>query len=554
MPARRKFLWQSGLKGVIRLTVQAGLPRQIVRRILVFVLALAALFAGAAYWVSGVERSILRDIMASETAEHGVLFDRVLELAARPLEMFVESYGRRTSFTRPGDASAVAEAGDVLAAGVRTFRLDGAWVLNADDTVRLQAFGDSARVSPLPPLPPLAERGNRLRYFFERAGVPHLLVGRRLAGDGRAPGAPRGWMIAALRLDPEAINLPAMPIEGRVVILPPNPSAERSPEAFVQIDRPLPGFDGVPVATLRLYYRPDEIAIMAFGVQLKLLIMAVFVCAVLGLLAFCLWRWVIRPAGFMQASLVTGDPAHLRPLLESGGDFGRLAGLVRDLIESRAALRKSLDERARLDRDLHDGVIQILYSSGMAVTHARALLETDRENARRLLDQVQAELTATIGEVRAMLAGLAPEAAGRRSFGEIGTAVLEQARAANPRLRLAVRVDESLAARLSLAQRAQLLQFARECVSNAARHAGASELRLVFEEGREGPCLEIADDGAGFELATVRQGRGLPNLAQRAQGLAAELRIESAPGRGTRVRLILPKINHEPNDQTPRGG
>lgn len=491
--------------------------------------------------------------MTSETLEHGILFDRVLDLAARPLEAFVESYGRRTSFTRPGEGSAATEAQEVLVAGLRTFRVHGAWILNADDSVRLRAFGEGEAGAAPPELPSLAERKLRFQFYFKRAGALYLANGRRLAADGRSPTAPRGWIVAATRFDEAALNLPSMPIDGRVVVLPPDVSPVKPPGAFVQLDRVLPGFDGKPVATLRLYYAPDELVIIGAGERLKLIIMALFVCAVLGLLSFCLWRWVIRPAGIVRTSLVLADASHLQPLLKGGGDFGQLADLVRDLIESRAALRQTLEERASLDRDLHDGVIQAIYSSGMALTHARSLIRSDPQRVERVLDKVHADLSSTIREVRALLTGLAPAALVRRSFGDILTAILDQARATNPRLRGTVTVDEELAAKLSLAQRAQLLQFTRECVSNTTRHGQAGEVRLAFGGGATGPELKIEDDGVGFDPRAAKRGRGLQNLSERALALGASLQIDSAPGRGTIVRLALPTQHNDRIHQGPGG-
>lgn len=525
--------------------MQDALFLQIHRRILIFLTALVVLFAAAMIWVHRVEETVGHEIMTSETSQHGMLFDRVLDLAARPLEMFVDSYGRRTFFTRTGDDRLSNEAQDVLAAGLRTFRLDGAWVLNADDSIRLQAFAEAQTALPLPGLPPPADRANRLRFYFEQGGVPYLLHGRRLAADARAPAAARGWIVAAMRFDAPAVNLPAAPIEGTVVVLPAHASLAKAPGAYVQVDRPLPGADGKPVAMLRLYYAPTEVAILGIGLLTKRYIMVGFAGAVLVLLAYCLWRWVVRPANIMRAALVAGDAAHLQPLLAAGGDFGRLAGLVRDLIESRAALRTNVEDRARLDRDLHDGVIQTIYSSGMAVTHARAVLHSDPKEAERLLDKVHGELTATIREVRSLLAGLTPEPTVRRTFGEVATAVLDQARASNPGLRVTVNVDEALAARLPLALRSQLLQFARECVSNAARHAHASALRLALGDRGGQVVLEIADDGSGFDPKVVKPGRGLQNLAERAQTLGAKLTVDSAPKRGTRIELSLPRAHHD---------
>jgi signal transduction histidine kinase len=88
--------------------------------------------------------------------------------------------------------------------------------------------------------------------------------------------------------------------------------------------------------------------------------------------------------------------------------------------------------------------------------------------------------------------------------------------------------------------RRHLLLASKELLSNAARHAGASrvELELALESGSLLLC--VADDGRGFDAAAPRSGHGLDGLRERARALRGVLEIESAGGRGTRVRLRVP--------------
>ena len=167
--------------------MQSAMARSFFRRIAVFLGALFAVFVAALVALGLVEGRLRRAIVAEETAEQGRRFDGAFRLAGAPLAMFTEAYGRRVSFTRPRAVLDAASPRTVLAAGVRTFGADFAWVVEADDTLRYHAARDGQTQMPLPPLPPVAVREPRLHYFFVHEGVLHELRGRRIDADRRSP-------------------------------------------------------------------------------------------------------------------------------------------------------------------------------------------------------------------------------------------------------------------------------------------------------------------------------------------------------------------------------
>lgn len=89
-------------------------------------------------------------------------------------------------------------------------------------------------------------------------------------------------------------------------------------------------------------------------------------------------------------------------------------------------------------------------------------------------------------------------------------------------------------------RRRQIFLIFKETIANVARHARASNVRVALAREGAGLRLEVHDDGRGFDPAQPGQGNGLPGLRRRAAALGAALAIESAPGRGTRVALIVP--------------
>jgi signal transduction histidine kinase len=119
------------------------------------------------------------------------------------------------------------------------------------------------------------------------------------------------------------------------------------------------------------------------------------------------------------------------------------------------------------------------------------------------------------------------------------TALLEVVKGLRP-LQTAIAIDESLALRLTLAQRVHALQIAREAVSNALRHGDAGRVTIALRPAGEFVEFEVVDNGRGFDPAALTaHGFGLDNFIERARELGAELTVTSAPGQGTRVRLVF---------------
>ncbi|MDP2138554.1 MAG: ATP-binding protein, partial [Candidatus Didemnitutus sp.] len=103
---------------------------------------------------------------------------------------------------------------------------------------------------------------------------------------------------------------------------------------------------------------------------------------------------------------------------------------------------------------------------------------------------------------------------------------------------LQLQIDPALHG-LTAREEVHTLQILRECVSNAHRHGGASQIQIHFQATPSVTKLEIADNGCGFDLGVGRNmgGSGLANLATRAAEIGAQLEILSAPGKGTRIIL-----------------
>ena len=205
-------------------------------------------------------------------------------------------------------------------------------------------------------------------------------------------------------------------------------------------------------------------------------------------------------------------------------------------------LAQSLEERIRLGRDLHDGIIQSLYAVGLTLEAARAMLRTDADDADRRLEQARSAINDTIRDVRTYITGLAPENLRRAGFAQALDSLLTELQASRD-TRFDVKIDDEAAARFSADQGLQVLQILREAVSNALRHGCASLITLRVHQSDREVCLLVQDNGIGFAAGTRRPGgNGVGNMHARAKALGAELRITSQPGEGTRIVATIPIV------------
>ena len=213
-----------------------------------------------------------------------------------------------------------------------------------------------------------------------------------------------------------------------------------------------------------------------------------------------------------------------------------------DLHLQQVLANHALQDKIRLGRDLHDGLVQSLYAAGLMLETASRQLAArpaDAAEAARLLDSAKATLNAAIRETRGTIEGLTPDALEEQSFPDAVRAVLDHLDGGRLRERR-VALHGDLPA-FDPTVRMELLQIIREAASNALRHGGATALEISFSPLADGRLrLAVRDNGRGFDPALVTRGHGLANLAARARNLGADLELDSAPGHGATVTLTLP--------------
>jgi signal transduction histidine kinase len=199
-----------------------------------------------------------------------------------------------------------------------------------------------------------------------------------------------------------------------------------------------------------------------------------------------------------------------------------------------------VEERNRLARDLHDSVVQKLFGVVLAAQSAATLFDRDPDGARGQVQRLQELTQDAIQELRSLIFQLRPPAV--ESEG-LAAALAKHVQVLAKVHRQHIDLVTSGEPRLRPGVDDEVFRIAQEALHNALRHADADRLELRLEEREQLLVLTVRDDGVGFDPgATAHRSRrlGLTSMEERAASLGGALRIDSAPGVGTTIRLEVP--------------
>jgi signal transduction histidine kinase len=520
-------------------------------------------FLGAMLWLGHLEEGEKDRLLANDRETRARLLGHWLDSVGRVLPQFTVETAQSEEFARllanPADATFQQKVREAL----DTFGARSLWILRADGTARVHvgATPDVPADFPLQPgeVVPLVAETPSPRFFAETAGGLIEVSIRRLTGASEWVAVARLWDDGQLKTL-SALTDAEVSLRGPSELVHPAVS-----DARVVLHRPLADWQGRAVRVLRLEHNAGEIESSIQTDWREAQVFFVFGFMVLVAVGLALNAWVLRPLGKITQSLATDNPQPAHEAALEPHELGRVAQLVltsfaqreslRREIEERAKaqsalersegeLRQNLEERARLGRDLHDGVIQSLYAAGMGLAGIRALLRHDQSEAAARLEQTRGALNETIHDVRNFIIGLEPEALRLQTFSQAVAALCEMMKTAGA-FRTTLEIDEGLAGRLTLAQRVHALQIAREAISNAVRHGEASHVQVRLRMAGEFAEFEVRDNGRGFDASsTAPRGKGLQNFADRARELGGELVVDSKPGHGATVKLTFSLHHH----------
>ena len=203
-----------------------------------------------------------------------------------------------------------------------------------------------------------------------------------------------------------------------------------------------------------------------------------------------------------------------------------------------------VEERERIGKDLHDGIIQAIYAVGLSLEDVPDLMESDKGEAISRVDRAIENLNLAIRDIRNFIFGLRPELLEQAGL-QAGLSALADEFRLNTMIDVDLLFDGRELEDLPDEATIQLLHIAREALSNVARHSGATSTAIELTAPDNEIRLVISDNGQGFPPETGRGPghQGLVNMRARATGIGGNLEIESEPGNGTRIIVTVPHLD-----------
>ncbi|HEX9267444.1 MAG TPA: sensor histidine kinase [Candidatus Limnocylindria bacterium] len=202
-------------------------------------------------------------------------------------------------------------------------------------------------------------------------------------------------------------------------------------------------------------------------------------------------------------------------------------------------------ERERLYRDVHDGPAQVLANAIFEVEYLERIAERApaevRQTLRTELSNLKGQFRGSLDSVRGMIYDLRPP-----ELTELGLAEAMRNYASEWEARCGIKVSSQLDLKdTGLSPMAELAVYRvmQEGLQNVHKHAHASSVGIAWSRANDSWVLHVTDDGMGFDLvkaARHKKSVGLLSMRERAELIGGTLQIQSTPGKGTAVTLLLP--------------
>lgn len=240
-------------------------------------------------------------------------------------------------------------------------------------------------------------------------------------------------------------------------------------------------------------------------------------------------------------ALVTDQTARKRTEAEAA----RLNDALR--IERDRLLRREIEVRTQIGRDLHDGPVQQVAVAVMTVQYVRLVMQYEPERLSEALDELLAQLQRATRDLRTVLYELRP-----LGIAEEGLVAVLRQYVARPRSSLTPQIHldaPTSLRRLPPDHEAAVFIIMQEAINNARKYARAEHVWLTLRDDATALYAEVRDNGRGFDVAQTqasyiqRGSFGLLNMRERAQLIGGDCTVSSQLGQGTTVQLRIPVID-----------
>ncbi|WP_328998322.1 sensor histidine kinase [Kribbella sp. NBC_00709] len=202
-------------------------------------------------------------------------------------------------------------------------------------------------------------------------------------------------------------------------------------------------------------------------------------------------------------------------------------------------------ERERMAREIHDTLAQGMTSIVMLAQAAAVELSRGADASARLA-AIEDTARENLAEARALVAAFTPVALSEATLTEVLRRQAERfAAETGVDVQVSLDLPDDEVAALPQAQQVVLLRSAQEALANVRKHARATQVLITLGLSDDGVWIEICDDGSGFTPATVSGGFGLNAMRGRVEESGGSVQVESAPGRGTRVQVLIPAVQED---------
>ncbi|HEX9014698.1 MAG TPA: sensor histidine kinase [Chloroflexota bacterium] len=219
-----------------------------------------------------------------------------------------------------------------------------------------------------------------------------------------------------------------------------------------------------------------------------------------------------------------------------------LASAEASQIPNNRVIQAYEQERLRLAREIHDGPAQVMANAIFELEYFERILDNDPAVVKVQLAQLKRDIREGLADIRRFIFDLRPPALSEMGLFPALTHYID-----DYRKQFGIQVEAHFTEsdmRMTAGKEVAVFRIVQEALQNVRRHAAAAKAVVTGMAGPEFLEIVVEDDGRGFSLHEVQtrhtRNFGLTTMRERAELIDAALEIDSSPGRGTRIRLVVP--------------
>ena len=242
---------------------------------------------------------------------------------------------------------------------------------------------------------------------------------------------------------------------------------------------------------------------------------------------------------------VKDEAGNVTLLIPEGREITERKQFEEALQKEQQLLKQLLDlrerERKLVSHEIHDGLAQQLTGAIMQFQAFRQLQDHDTDKARSVFDEALEMLQDGLSQARRLISGLRPPILDDLGVvSAIEYLIAEQQKRGRQRIKF--RHDVSFD-RLAPPLEDAVFRIVQEALNNACRHSRSKKIRVELAERHGHVCIEVRDWGVGFKPDKIKEGRfGVKGIRERARLMGGQFDVETAPDKGTRIRVELPLV------------